>query len=86
MPEHCPHSRPVPFAEADIFSFLTPVPDPINLSVGSRIGGLGIELHTRRRNRVNGIITAVSDAGVRLLEVQQSYGNCPKYIQVCPAR
>lgn len=51
------------------------------LSIGASIGILGIELHSRRRNRVNGRITSVS--GRRLeISVQHSFGNCPKYIQL----
>ncbi|WP_321935892.1 pyridoxamine 5'-phosphate oxidase family protein [Paraburkholderia sp. J8-2] len=46
---------------------------------GARIGGLGIQPHTRRRNRVNGVIEAV-DGDVVTLAVKQSFGNCPKYI------
>ncbi|PYE20370.1 hypothetical protein C7410_11760 [Paraburkholderia silvatlantica] len=46
---------------------------------GARIGGLGIQPHTRRRNRVNGVIQAV-DGGVVTLAVKQSFGNCAKYI------
>lgn len=42
------------------------------------VGLLGIELATRRRNRVNGRLR--SDAGGVLLEVVQSFGNCPQYI------
>ncbi|MEX6507226.1 pyridoxamine 5'-phosphate oxidase family protein [Jiella sp. M17.18] len=69
-------------------------PDPRRLSVaatlhpndplaagffpGSRIGILGIELATRRRNRLNGLIRAVDDGFE--IEVQQSFGNCPQYI------
>lgn len=47
---------------------------------GGRIGMLGIELPTRRRNRVNGRITAVDDEGFTL-GVEQSFGNCPQYIR-----
>ena len=56
--------------------------DPLadTLSVGASIGFLGIELHTRRRNRVNGIISAVTADGFDV-EVGQTFGNCPKYIQ-----
>lgn len=46
---------------------------------GARIGGLGIEPHTRRRNRVNGVIETV-DGDVVTLAVKQSFGNCAKYI------
>lgn len=56
--------------------------DPLRaqLRVGAPLGLLGIEPQTRRRNRVNGRIVAVGDAGVEL-RVDQSFGNCPKYIQ-----
>ena len=56
-----------------------------DLRAGAKIGMLGIELSTRRRNRVNGVIsdkTAMSDSTSKLVfDVDQSYGNCPKYIQ-----
>lgn len=48
--------------------------------VGSVIGGLGIQPATRRRNRVNGVITAMDDQAITLA-VSQSFGNCAKYIQ-----
>lgn len=56
--------------------------DPLtaNLRVGASLGLLGIQPHTRRRNRVNGIVTALNGHGFAL-NVQQSFGNCPKYIQ-----
>jgi predicted pyridoxine 5'-phosphate oxidase superfamily flavin-nucleotide-binding protein len=56
--------------------------DPLagTLNVGSDIGFLGIELHTRRRNRVNGIVSAVTPDGFEV-QVSQTFGNCPKYIQ-----
>lgn len=44
------------------------------------IGLLGIELHSRRRNRMNGAIRAASDNGFTV-EVEHSFGNCPQYIQ-----
>jgi hypothetical protein len=49
------------------------------LRPGQPVGLLGIELHTRRRNRVNGVIASVGSDGLRVA-VQQSFGNCPKYI------
>jgi predicted pyridoxine 5'-phosphate oxidase superfamily flavin-nucleotide-binding protein len=49
--------------------------------VGAAIGLLGIQLHTQRRNRANGRIVA-SRAGELRVEVQQSFGNCPKYINI----
>ena len=49
------------------------------LQAGMPIGLLGIELETRRRNRLNGhIVEATPDALV--IEVDRAYGNCPKYI------
>ncbi|KAI8907126.1 hypothetical protein BC831DRAFT_495143 [Entophlyctis helioformis] len=51
-----------------------------------QFGFLGIEFHTRRRNRMNGTMTAIGKNGDGSWTVQvrvvQSYGNCPKYIQV----
>ncbi len=71
-------------------------PDPVTLRVdalpdardpaaagfaeGREIGMLGLDLATRRRNRVNGTIAA-RDAGGVTLAVRQSFGNCAKYIQ-----
>ncbi|WP_339490275.1 pyridoxamine 5'-phosphate oxidase family protein [Pseudomonas sp. EL_65y_Pfl2_R95] len=50
------------------------------LQAGHAIGMLGIELHTRRRNRINGIIEQAS-AGQLRVSVEHAFGNCPKYIQ-----
>ncbi|MGI9590425.1 MAG: pyridoxamine 5'-phosphate oxidase family protein, partial [Myxococcota bacterium] len=47
---------------------------------GAELGLLGIELATRRRNRVNGRIAAVGPDGLEL-EVGQAFGNCPQYIR-----
>lgn len=56
--------------------------DPLaqNLAKGIDLGLLGIELHTRRRNRLNGVVTSL-DTDRFELRVSQSFGNCPKYIQ-----
>jgi len=56
--------------------------DPLATSIapGAALGLLGIELPTRRRNRANGVVTEVDGRGFTL-QVQQSFGNCPKYIQ-----
>ncbi|MDH0305309.1 MULTISPECIES: pyridoxamine 5'-phosphate oxidase family protein [unclassified Pseudomonas] len=58
------------------------VDDPATpgLVAGGAIGLLGIELHTRRRNRLNGLIRGAS-AGQLEVVVEQSFGNCPQYIQ-----
>lgn len=45
----------------------------------TEVGLLGIELASRRRNRVNGISHPGGDACV--IEVRQSFGNCPQYIR-----
>ncbi|NNL86211.1 MAG: ferredoxin [Myxococcales bacterium] len=49
------------------------------LGCGGDIGLLGIELDTRRRNRVNGRVSGRSSGGLTL-SVEQSFGNCPQYI------
>lgn len=56
--------------------------DPLQgrLRIGDHVGGLGLAPTTRRRNRVNGVITAIGDDGMRIA-VAQSFGNCPQYIQ-----
>lgn len=61
------------------------LPDPADparegLRPGAAIGLLGLEPHTRRRNRMNGPVVAVGPEGWRVA-VAQSFGNCPKYIQ-----
>lgn len=50
-----------------------------NLRRGAPVGLLGIELITRRRNRMNGRVSQLS-AEVIEVGVDQSFGNCPKYI------
>ncbi|WP_404785243.1 pyridoxamine 5'-phosphate oxidase family protein [Altericista sp. CCNU0014] len=56
--------------------------DPLSdsLADGIDIGILGIELHSRRRNRLNGTVTATHADGFEV-RVGQSFGNCPQYIQ-----
>jgi hypothetical protein len=72
-------------------------PDPYRLSIaaardpqdpaedgmndGDAVGLLGIELHTRRRNRLNGLVRR-TNAKAFDVAVQQSFGNCPQYIQL----
>ena len=59
----------------------------LEMSANAKVGLLGIELHTRRRNRVNGVIQNSKTGkwqGIESLQitidVDQSYGNCPQYI------
>ncbi|MEQ8652496.1 MAG: pyridoxamine 5'-phosphate oxidase family protein [Kiloniellales bacterium] len=54
-------------------------PAAAGLKPGKRIGGLGIELHTRRRNRFTARLGAEGTA--ILAEIEHSFGNCPQYIQ-----
>ncbi|MEO0353707.1 MAG: pyridoxamine 5'-phosphate oxidase family protein [Cyanobacteria bacterium P01_A01_bin.3] len=61
-------------------SFLQSDPLATTLAEGADIGFLGIELHTRRRNRINGVVTAVHPGGFDV-QVVQTFGNCPQYIQ-----
>ncbi len=49
------------------------------LRPGARIGGLGIEFATRRRNRFSAAIAASDDA--MMADIEQAFGNCPQYIQ-----
>ncbi|KFF48554.1 ferredoxin [Gammaproteobacteria bacterium MFB021] len=49
------------------------------LEEGGEVGLLGIELATRRRNRLNGVVRAAQRGLV--VAVQQSFGNCPQYIR-----
>jgi predicted pyridoxine 5'-phosphate oxidase superfamily flavin-nucleotide-binding protein len=50
-----------------------------SLAAGADLGLLGIELATRRRNRVNGRISQ-DESGVLGFAVEQGFGNCPQYI------
>lgn len=56
--------------------------DPLadNLRDGADIALLGLELATRRRNRMNGKVHTATD-GAFAVRVGQSFGNCPQYIQ-----
>jgi predicted pyridoxine 5'-phosphate oxidase superfamily flavin-nucleotide-binding protein len=61
-----------------------PAPDdPVraHLKAGTPAGLLGIDLGTRRRNRLNGIVAQAASDGFAV-DVLQSFGNCPRYIQV----
>jgi len=56
--------------------------DPLNrtLHEGADLGVIGLEPATRRRNRFNGKAGIVGDTGFEI-HVDQSFGNCPKFIQ-----
>lgn len=55
---------------------------PLALAVrpGASLGLLGIEPHTRRRNRANGSVSKLTNNGFEI-DIAQSFGNCPQYIQ-----
>lgn len=55
--------------------------DPLNqqLAVGAALGLLGLEPHTRRRNRANGVVSQIGSSGFGV-HIHMSFGNCPKYI------
>src|SRR5258708_558795 len=71
-------------------------PDPVTLHIAAlpdagdpaaealapdrEIGILGIDFSTRRRNRANGRIQSLDTGGITVA-VDQSFGNCPQYIQ-----
>jgi len=55
-------------------------PAQAELQVGRPVGALGLDFSNRRRNRVNGIISRMDKNRVEI-EVHQSFGNCPQYIQ-----
>lgn len=54
--------------------------DPWQPALGTPLGLLGLEPQTRRRNRMNGSVMALDRDSITV-EVDQSFGNCPKYIQ-----
>ncbi|MFT0174042.1 pyridoxamine 5'-phosphate oxidase family protein [Paraburkholderia mimosarum] len=56
--------------------------DPLNesLAPGSDVALLGVQFHTRRRNRIIGTVTAMTPDGFTV-DVRQTLGICPQYIQ-----
>lgn len=55
-------------------------PADAGLEDGSAIGLLGIDLATRRRNRMNGVLRH-AEGQIAHIDVEHSFGNCPRYIQ-----
>ena len=68
--------------EVDLTRIESNPEDPLwtNIRYDSRVGLLVIDLGTRRRLRINGRITRSTPEQLRL-DVDESYPNCPKYIQ-----
>ncbi|MCW8930537.1 MAG: pyridoxamine 5'-phosphate oxidase family protein [Gammaproteobacteria bacterium] len=56
--------------------------DPLqdSIKIGAQLGLLGIELSSKRRNRLNGRIYEVKPNGFSI-KVDHAFGNCPQYIQ-----
>lgn len=48
---------------------------------GNPVGLLGIDFATRRRNRMNGDVVRIDEKSLAV-QVEHSFGNCPKYIQL----
>jgi ferredoxin-NADP reductase/predicted pyridoxine 5'-phosphate oxidase superfamily flavin-nucleotide-binding protein len=61
-------------------SFAPNDPAASTFQLGAHVGILGLDLATRRRNRMNGHIMTVDAEGLTVA-VDQSFGNCPQYIQ-----
>ncbi|MEJ6393465.1 pyridoxamine 5'-phosphate oxidase family protein [Gymnodinialimonas sp. 2305UL16-5] len=51
------------------------------LAVGQPAGVVGLDLSNRRRNRMHGRISAIDETSLTITVIQ-SYGNCPKYINL----
>lgn len=89
------HGRPWASMLAGKPGFVTS-PDPVTLQVNARpvpgdmlaqtlkhdaqLGILGLQPETRRRNRMNGRVSFLQTDGFTV-QVEQSFGNCPQYIQ-----
>ena len=56
-------------------------PTNLDFTAGAKTSVVGIEFETQRRNRLNATVGTTSD-GTLSFHVDQSYGNCPKYIQI----
>lgn len=56
--------------------------DPLTetLAADARLGFLGIDYATRRRNRLSGRVRATQSTGFTVA-VEQAFGNCPRFIQ-----
>ncbi|OBH50257.1 pyridoxamine 5'-phosphate oxidase family protein [Mycobacterium sp. E2479] len=54
--------------------------DPLHeIRIGQQVGLIAIDFATRRRLRINGELIGADNAGMAV-RIDQSYGNCPKYI------
>jgi uncharacterized protein len=72
--------RPASPTRLDVNTLL-PSGDPLHgLSSGQPVGVIVINFVSRRRIRINGILTC-TEAGQLTIDIEQAYGNCPQYIQ-----
>ena len=71
---HEPVENAVP--ECDGAGVYLPLRD---LPADQPVGLIVIEFATRRRFRINGVLSRTSGNGLRI-DVEQAYGNCPRYI------
>ncbi|WP_020181153.1 pyridoxamine 5'-phosphate oxidase family protein [Methylopila sp. M107] len=60
-------------------------PADAGLEDGDAVGLLGLQFETRRRNRLNGTVRRSGHEGFEVA-VEDSFGNCPKYIRQRDAR
>jgi len=73
-------SRGVTIKSSSLKSDLIAVRPITELTVGQSVGMLMIETTTRRRLRVNGVVTWFNETGMHL-SVEEAFPACPKYIQ-----
>lgn len=59
------------------------VSDPFwsNISCNPEIGMLFIDLGSRRRYRINGVVEKIEEGGGFSMAVREAFPNCPRYIQ-----
>ncbi len=90
-----PEGRPVATLVSGEPGFIS-APNPLTLSIATKLDPqdpvaaalvpgapfalIGLDFATRRRNRANGRVASATPAGYWLV-VDQSFGNCPQYIQ-----
>lgn len=75
--------QPSPKGESRVTLLAPHAPTGFDASPGDAVGLLGIDFSRRRRNRINGILESVASDHIDL-DIDQGYGNCPKYINERP--
>jgi predicted pyridoxine 5'-phosphate oxidase superfamily flavin-nucleotide-binding protein len=68
------------FARAERENALTIQHSEAGIVPGSALGILAIDLGSRRRFRINGVVSRANERSL-LIEVREAYVNCPQYIQ-----